>query len=137
MIPSLHVHRARQSDVETLEVEVLQESRIITSGQFSVVFFQTLEATEKRRGRRLRMGLYSSTGELLSDLQEMDFSFTSPERRERQRRVRFILTRKAEEYNHQEVYLRLEEPLEHTTHYREYRSVPYMLRRSMATDFDF
>jgi len=137
VIPSLHVHRARQSDVETLEVEVLQESRIITSGQFSVVFFQTLEATEKRRGRRLRMGLYSSTGELLSDFQEMDFSFTSPEPRERQRRVRFILTRKAEEYNHQEIYLRLEEPVEHTERYREYLSVPYMLRRSMATDFDF
>jgi hypothetical protein len=51
--------------------------------------------------------------------------------------VRFILTQKADEANEQDVFLRLEEQVEGTAHYREYKSVRYTLRRAFTSDFDF
>jgi hypothetical protein len=35
------------------------------------------------------------------------------------------------------VVLRLEEPLEGTSHHREYKSLRYTIRRSFTSDFDF
>jgi hypothetical protein len=51
--------------------------------------------------------------------------------------VRFVLTRKADEANGQEVILRLEEKHAGTSHYKEYKSLRYLLRRSFTSDFDF
>ena len=58
-----------------------------------------------------------------------------PEERELQ--VRFVLTRKADEANGQEVMLRLEEKHAGTSHYKEYKSLRYLMRRSFTSDFDF
>jgi hypothetical protein len=52
-------------------------------------------------------------------------------------KVQFILTRQAEEANGQEVILRLRERVADTTHFREYKSARYLLRRSFTSDFDF
>ena len=51
--------------------------------------------------------------------------------------VRFVLTRKADEANGQEVILRLEEKHAGTSHYKEYKSLRYLMRRSFTSDFDF
>ena len=57
--------------------------------------------------------------------------------REREVKVRFVLSKKADDFNNQTVYLKLKELEPGTTHYREYRSIPYQLRRSFTSDFDF
>jgi hypothetical protein len=51
--------------------------------------------------------------------------------------VRFMLTQEANKANNQEVVLRLEEQVANTSHYKEYASVRYTLRRSFTSDFDF
>lgn len=51
--------------------------------------------------------------------------------------VRFLLTAKAGNANGKEVLLRLEGRLAGTSHYAEYASRRYMMRRSFTTDFDF
>jgi hypothetical protein len=51
--------------------------------------------------------------------------------------VRFVLTRKADEANNQEVVLKLEERLAGTSHYQTYKSLQYVMRRSFTSDFDF
>ncbi len=51
-------------------------------------------------------------------------------------RKQFILSRKADDMNNQTVYLKLEEQVSDTSHYQEYKSVSYQLRRSFTTDFD-
>jgi hypothetical protein len=48
-----------------------------------------------------------------------------------------MLTQKADDANGRNVTLRLDEKLEGTSHYREYKSVRYLMRRSFTSDFDF
>ena len=64
------------------------------------------------------------------------FDFKSENAREREVPVRFVLSREADQANEQPVFLKLEERVPDTAHYREYRSVRYTLRRSFTTDFD-
>jgi hypothetical protein len=86
--------------------------------------------------RQLRAGIYSQDGTPLSDVHSLNFDLTSENPREREVRVRFVLSRKADEVNNQTVYLRLEEPVQGTSHYREYKTMAYQLRRSFTSDFD-
>ena len=100
-------------------------------------FYQTEAVTDKLRPRTVRAGLYTQSGKLISDSHELVFDFTVENPRERERSVQFILTRQADEANGQDVILRLEERVPDTSHYREYKSVRYLLRRSFTSDFDF
>ena len=74
---------------------------------------------------------------MISDRHDLVFDFTSDNPRERERLVQFVLTSQAEAANNQEVILRLDERVADTSHYREYKSARYMLRRSFTSDFDF
>ena len=74
---------------------------------------------------------------MISDQLELTFDIASENARERERRVQFVLTQKADAANGQEVILRLDERVPDTEHYREYRTARYMLRRSFTSDFDF
>ena len=74
---------------------------------------------------------------MISDTHKLTFDLISENPRERELQVRFVLTRKADEVNGQEVILRLEEQLPGTSHCREYKSVRYVMRRSFTSDFDF
>ena len=137
VIPVIHINKKRQSDITAVEVDILKgSSAVITSGQFAVALYQAQPVSDKVQPRRLRAGIYTQAGELISDSHDLAFDLTSENPRERELQVRFVLTRKADEANGQEVTLRLEEPLPGTSHYREYKSVRYMIRRSFTSDFD-
>lgn len=85
----------------------------------------------------LRAGIYTEAGELISDSHELTFDLASDNPRDREIQVRFVLTHKADEVNGQEVILKLEEKHAGTSHYREYKSLRYQVRRSFTSDFDF
>ena len=110
---------------------------MITSSQISVRFYQTAAVTDKTQARQLRAGIYAQTGELISDSHELAFDFRSDSAREREVPVRFLLSRRADAFNGQEVILKLEERHGETSHFREYRTARYTLRRSFSSDFDF
>jgi hypothetical protein len=57
--------------------------------------------------------------------------------RDREVPVKFILSRKADSVNNQQVELRLDEPVDGTTHFTKYKSIRYTLRRSFTSEFDF
>lgn len=138
VIPVLKINKKRQSDVTAVEVEILRgASTVITSGQLAVAMYQAGPVTEKIRPRELRAGIYSEAGDLISDSHELTFDLSSENPREREQQVRFVLTRKADEANGQEVILRLEEKHAGTSHYKEYKSLRYLMRRSFTSDFDF
>jgi hypothetical protein len=119
-------------------VEILKgTSSIITSSQLSVAFYQAEPVSDKVQPRTLRAGLYTEGDELISDRHELKFDLTSENPRERELQVRFVLTRLADEVNGKEVSLRLEELVPDTAHYREYKSIRYVVRRSFTSDFDF
>ena len=132
------INKKRQSDVTSVEVNILSgTSSVITSGQLGVTLYQTAPVTDKVRPRTLRAGIYTEAGELISDSHDVTFDLASDNPRDRERQVRFLLTSKSDESNDQEVILKLEEKHEGTSHYKEYRSHRYLMRRSFTSDFDF
>ena len=138
IVPVVRINKKRRSDVTSVEVDILRgASSIITSGQLAVAFYQREPVSEKVRPRILRAGIYNRDGELISDSHDLTFDLEAGDPRQRELPVRFILTRKADDANNQEVVLRLEEREPGTSHYGVYKSVKYVLRRSFITDFDF
>ncbi|HMQ96602.1 MAG TPA: BREX-1 system phosphatase PglZ type A [Candidatus Nanoperiomorbaceae bacterium] len=138
VIPVLKINKKRQSDVTAVEVDILRgASSVITSGQLAVTLYQAGPVTDKIQPRVLRAGIYTEAGDLISDSHDLTFDLSSDNPRERELQVRFVLTRKADEANGQEVILRLEEKHAGTSHYKEYKSLRYLMRRSFTSDFDF
>lgn len=138
VIPVIKINKKRQSDLSVVEVDILRGTNsMITSGQLAVVLYQAQAVTEKIQGRTLRAGIYTQAGDLISDSHELMFDLTSENPRDREMPVRFVLSRKADECNGQEVILRVDEKLAGTSHYKEYKSLRYMVRRSFVSDFDF
>ena len=138
VIPVLKINKKRQSDVAAVVVDILRgASSVITSGQLAVTLYQTGPVTDKIQPRVLRAGIYTEAGELISDSHDLTFDLSSDNPRERELQVRFVLTRKADEANGQEVVLKLEEKHAGTSHYKEYKSLRYVMRRSFTSDFDF
>ena len=133
----IKINKKRKSDISQADVNILGSSTSqITTGQLSAAFYQTHPVTDKVRSRTLRAGIYSKDNELLSDSHTLPFDFTSENPREREIRVRFVLTSRADDLNDQEVFLRLEELISGTSHYQEYKSARYLIRRSFTSDFD-
>ena len=138
VIPVIQINKKRQSDTSAVEIEILRgATSIISSGQLSVVFYQVQPAGDKVQSRTLRAGIYTQAGELISDRHELKFDLASDNPRDREMQVRFVLSRKADAANGQEVLLKLEERVGTTSHYREYKSARYLVRRSFTSDFDF
>ncbi|MHB8963916.1 MAG: BREX-1 system phosphatase PglZ type A [Saccharofermentanales bacterium] len=136
VIPVIEVNKKRASDIGNVDVEILRSgSNAITSGQLLVTLYQTDTSTEKLQPRRLRAGIFTESGELISDSHEITFDRISENPRDREFPVRFILARQSDAYNGQEVILKLEEKYAGTTTYQEYKSLRYTLRRSFTSDF--
>jgi uncharacterized protein (TIGR02687 family) len=139
VVPVVRINKKRQSDVAPVEVQILSSSnKTITTGQISVRFYQDTPVTEKTQPRQLRAGIWSRTGELISDSHDLSFDFPSENAREREMTVKFMLSRQADAFDGQEVFLKLEERHGDTSVFTVYRTERYMLRRSFGGgDFDF
>jgi uncharacterized protein (TIGR02687 family) len=137
VIPVLKINKKRQSDISAVEVEIFRgASAVISSGQLAVTLYQVGPVTEKTQPRVLRAGIYTEAGDLISDSHNLAFDMASENPREREVQVRFVLTRKADEVNGQEVILRLDEKHAGTSYYKEYKSIRYVVRRLFTSDFD-
>ena len=138
VIPVVKINKKRQSDLSVVDVDILRgTTSTITSGQLAVVMYQSQAVTDKIQARTLRAGIYTHSGDLISDSHELTFDLASENPRDRESHVRLVLTHKADEANGQEVVLRLDEKLAGTSHYKEYKSLRYLVRRSFTSDFDF
>lgn len=137
VLPVIKINKKRVSDVLLVDVDIIRSSStVITSGQLSVAFYQIDPVVSKVQARELRAGIFTQCGELISDSHDLVFDLTATDAREREVPVRFILTQKADEVNNQEVILKLEERVMETSHFREYKSARYLVRRSFTTDFE-
>ena len=136
VVPVIRVGKGRESDVRQIDVQILASGKnLISSGQIAVTFYQTQPVTDKLHPRHLRAGIYSGTGELISDMHELVFDFRSDNPREREIPRKFLLARQADRFNNQDVLLKLEERVGKTSHYQDYVSQRFQLRRGIATDF--
>lgn len=137
LVPVLQVRKRKKTDVSEVEVDVMPPTTsVISTGQVSVAFYQTAPVSEKVHPRVLRVGLYASDGELISDQHQLVFDLSSENARERELKLRLVLSKLADEYNQQPITLRLEELIKGTEEFKEYKSQQYTLRRSFTSDFD-
>lgn len=138
VVPVLQVHKGRTSEISFVDVTLIgSSSDIISAGQLAVTFYQSEPVSDKVRPRHLRIGLYAGDKVLVSDQHEITFDYDSENAREREQRVRLVLSKEADQFNEQQVTLLVEELVPGTAQFRDYRNVSYTLRRSFTSDFDF
>ena len=89
------------------------------------------------QARELVAGIYTTDDILISDEHILHFDFTSNNARERELPRKFLLSRDADKFNNQEVILKLRERVGKTSHYQDYASHVFQLKRGITTDFDF
>jgi uncharacterized protein (TIGR02687 family) len=136
VLPVIHISKKARVQVNQVEVETLRGStNIISTGQISVTFYQSTPTTPQVQPRTLEAAIYTKDNRLISDTHRLNFDFTSLNDRQRETKVRFILTREANDLNGQEVFLELREQVTGTTHFKTYQSVSYTMRRSFSSDF--
>lgn len=136
VVPVISINKGRSDTVEPVNVDIHPESDKITTGQIVVKLFQQSAVTDQRTARKLRAGLYFGD-QLISNEPELLFDAESAEGRDRFQTVRLLLSKEADEANNQRVEFRLSEPIGETGEWKKYKSVPYTLKRSFTTDFDF
>jgi uncharacterized protein (TIGR02687 family) len=138
VIPVIRVGKQREADVNQVEVQIIVSGRSqITSGQTAVIFYQAQPVSEKMQARELVAGIYAADDTLISDEHILQFDFTSDNAREREMPRKFLLSREADKFNNQDVFLKLRERVGKTSHYQDYTSHRFQLKRGITTDFDF
>jgi len=136
VVPVIEVKKLRADDIVRVEVDILRTGQQITTGQVTITFLQNEPAGEKCLPRDLRAGFYSKTGVPISDVRTLRFDSPAEDARQRERREQFVFGREADEFNQQEVILRLDEQVAGTTQFAPYREFGYKLRRAFESDFD-
>ena len=138
VIPVIRVGKQRETDVSQVDVQIFVTGRsLISSGQTAVTLYQTQPVSEKMRRRELLAGIYATDGTLISDEFPLIFDFRSDNAREREMPRKFLLSREADRFNNQDVILKLRERVGKTSHYQDYATHRFQLRRGITTDFDF
>jgi uncharacterized protein (TIGR02687 family) len=136
VVPVIEVKKLRADDIVRVEVDILRSGQQITTGQVTITFLQSEAAGEKCLPRDLRAGFYSKTGVPISDVRTLKFDSSAEDARQRERREQFVFGREADEFNQQEVILRLDEHVPGTTQFAPYREFAFKLRRAFESDFD-
>jgi len=136
VVPVLKIRKDRVSDTAPVEIDIIRGGQQITTGQVTITFLQTEPVGEKSLAREIRAGFYSKSGVALSESKSLRFDSPYEDARQRERREQFIFGREAEQFNQQEILLRLEESIPGTSQFRIYREFPFKLRRAFESDFD-
>lgn len=136
IVPVVRIHKARVDDTERVEVEVLRLPAKITTGRVSLAFYQDRPIVDKVLPRALRIGVFAQDGTVLSEVRSMTFDSADAEPRHREQSLVLVLSRAADDYNNQDVEIRLEETVPGTSQKAVYKSHRVKLQKPFASDFD-
>lgn len=133
LVPLIHFKKTRNKADETKEVDVelIKTVSRITTYQMVLSFYQTQPVGGKTRPRTLRVSFVAPSGKLISDVQQVVFNSTATEERLREQKLTFQFTQEAEQFQNQEVYLRMED--ESGSRYQEYA---FAMMIAFDKDFD-
>ena len=138
VLPVLRVGKQRKEDVGQVSVQIIPPARAqITTGQIQITFYQTEPVTDKQQPRQVHAAIFAGDETLISEEVELNFDFVSGNPRERELSRNFLLSRVAEAYNNQTVFLKLRTRIGRTSHFEDHASQPLLLKRGISTDFDF
>ena len=137
VIPLLKVTKKRQDTTKQVDVDIIKSTDKITTNILAVSFLQTDLVSEKILPRQIRSAIYADDGEILSDQFTYNFDITEGTERMREVKHRFQLSsRTSSKYKNQRVKLILEEPIEGTGKWKQYKEYYYTLNISFTNDFD-
>lgn len=125
VVPVLHVNVKKKTDVKFVDVDILGKQSRITQTSQSVKFYQTEEATDKVKGITLRLGFYTSEGEIISDSVTLTFNSINTDSQQRERKHTFKFKNIIAKLNGQVVTLRMEKLVDNTTQFVPYREEEY------------
>jgi CMP-N-acetylneuraminic acid synthetase len=74
VVPVLEINKARKSDIEQVEIDIISGSSNITSNTFAVSFYQKQPVTEKVQVRQIKAAFYTGSGQLISDVKTLMFN---------------------------------------------------------------
>ena len=126
-VPVLHINVKKKTDVKSVDVEILGKQSRITQMSQSVKFYQAEEATDKVKGLTLRLGFYTSEGEIISDSVTITFDSTSADSGQREKKHTFKFKNIISKLNGQTVTLRMERQVDNTTQFAPYREEEYKI----------
>lgn len=127
IVPLIKINKGRTSDVELVEISILQKSSTISSNEFGVSFFQDRELSDKVLPRIIKAAFYSKDGELISNVINLTFDSLSLDSNARETKVVFHLSSLSAKYNGEEIILKLEDKIPGTEVYRPYHEFSYDL----------
>ncbi len=137
IIPLVKVIKKRQDTTKQADVDIIKSTDKITTNILAVSFLQTELVSDKVLPRQIRSALYAADGEMLSDQFTYLFDITEGTERMREVKHRFHLSSKASgKYKNQRIKLLLEEPVEGTNKWKQYKEYYYTLNISFTSDFD-
>lgn len=137
MIPLIKISKSRQDTTTQVVVDIIKSTDRITSNLLIVSFIQTELVSDQVLPRTIRAAIYAEDGEILSDLFKYTFDIADGAERMREVKHRFQLSSKASgKYKNKSVKLVLEEPVDGTTKWKDYKEYFYTLNISFANDFD-
>jgi uncharacterized protein (TIGR02687 family) len=136
VIPVVKINKIRSSDTTKVDVDVLRPPAKITTGNISVSLYQERPVDDKELPRELKIGIYSKEGKAISETPTLRFDSQEEEPRLREKTVNLTLSRAADAFNNQTVYLRLDDNPPGTTQYVNYRTFEMKLYKHFERDFD-
>lgn len=137
VIPLIKVTKKRKDTTSVVDIDIIKTTDKITTNILAVSFIQSELVTEQVLPRALRVSIVAEDGVLLSDIFKYNFDMEEGSERQREVKHRFQLMAKASgKYKNQRVKLVLEEPVEGTTKWKEYKEYFYTLNISFTNDFD-
>ena len=136
VVPVLEINKARKSDIEQVDIDIISGTSNITSNTFAVSFYQKQPVADKIQPRQIKAGFYTGAGQLISDVITLLFNSTISDAMAREKRQSFLFTADAIKQNGQDVYLKLEEQIEGTSQFKIYKSITYRMLIAFSSEFD-
>ena len=138
VIPVIHVTAKREDTISKVDIDILNKTnnRISTNLQ-GVQFYQTKPTAEQLLGKTIKGYFKAEDGEVISDVFNYTFDSSSTHAADREKYHSFQISSKASsQYKNKTVYLILEEQIDSTSTWVEYKKYPYTVNISFTSDFD-
>jgi uncharacterized protein (TIGR02687 family) len=137
IIPLVKITKTRQDTTKFVDIDIIKSTDKITTNILAVSFIQTEIVNEQILPRTIRAVIRAEDGEDLSDQFKYNFDIDDGSERQREVKHRFQLSSKASgKYKNQRVHLILEEPVDGSTKWKQYKEYYYTLNISFTNDFD-
>lgn len=138
VIPVLSIKKTREDTIKKVEIDVLnKDSNRITTNIKRITLYQYEAVTDGVMDRTLRIQFKSKDGEELSNAEKLVFGSTSSNARDREHDCKFQLSAKASsEFKNKTIELCLEEQVEGSNRWVQYKKYPYVVNISFTNDFD-